>query len=343
MALCRVNQFDAALVDLSLPDAGSLDTVEALSSSFPQVPIVVQTGMEDDDLANEALTSGAQDFLSKSEITATSLARAINHAITRHSLRSTRVALRESHSDLDDLTRMVAHDLRAPVRTARLLADRLTAQVAPDDERAADFGARLDQVLRRLDTLVIGMLDYSGLRLEEVELESVNLALAVAEAIDDIEADGERVGLRVSVDVADDLCVMANPSLFSRVLVNALTNSIKFRRDDLPLRIEVAAVAVGQTVIVRIADNGIGLPDGTHEKVFELTRRLNHKHEGLGLGLAIGRRCMELMHGSVVFDPSVTQGATMEITIPLAHCERASTVSNALFSDRGIGFWAQRE
>ncbi len=303
-------RFDAALIDLQLPDAAGLEVVRAVVAADPSCPVVVQSEINDEALASNALANGAQDYLYKPVITAGALARSINHAITRHSLRVTQAALRETHDELDDFAHVVAHDLRAPVRTARLLADRLVAGLGALPEPTADLGFRLDQALGRLDRMVLGMLEYSGLRALDVQLASVPLLELVNEVVDDIEADGTHVDLDVRVDINSTIEVLANRDMLVRVFINLLTNSIKFARPETPLSVTVAARVDAAAVVVTVADNGIGLPEGTHEKVFGLTERLTHDREGLGFGLAIVRRCIAKMDGSIRFDPLAVDGAT---------------------------------
>lgn len=77
------DSFDAILLDLSLPDSQGLETVERVDAAAPNTPIIVLTGLDDDEAAVEALREGAQDYLVKGEINQSSLVRAINYAVER--------------------------------------------------------------------------------------------------------------------------------------------------------------------------------------------------------------------------------------------------------------------
>lgn len=328
LELVSGHEFEAALVDLHLPDAAGLEIVQAMVAADPSCPVVIQSGLDDDSLAAEALASGAQDYLHKSAITAAALARSINHAITRHSLRVTQDELRETHDELDDFAHVVAHDLRAPVRTARLLADRVLARIGTVDDLTVDLGSRLDQALGRLDRMVLGMLEYSGLRGLDVELVPVALLDVLNDIVEDVQADGEHVDLDVRLDVDPSIEVLANRDMLVRVLLNLLTNSVKFARPETPLSVAVSAHVDSGTVTVTVADNGIGLPEGTHERVFELTERLDHTSDGLGFGLAIVRRCMAKMDGTIRFDPSAAVGATAILELCSAPADQSSTMGH---------------
>lgn len=324
LELMANHEFDAALVDLTLPDATGLEIVRALVAADPSCPVVAQSDIDDEALAADALTEGAQDYLYKSVITTDTLSRSISHAITRHRLWMTQAALQETHGELDDFAHVVAHDLRAPVRTARLLADRMLAFAGPLNPEATDLGCRLDQALGRLDRMILGMLEYSGLRALDVELGSVPLLEVVAETVADVQADGEHVNLEVQLDVDPEIHVHANRDMLARVLLNLLTNSVKFAEPRRALTVMISALVDPNAITMTVADNGTGLPEGTHERVFELTERLDHNREGLGFGLAIVRRCMTKMHGSIHFDPSATDGATAVLRLRQASVQAPS-------------------
>src|SRR6266404_5029818 len=79
----RQEEFDAILLDLSLPDAHGLDTVARMQAAAPRLPIVVLTGLDDDAAALEAVRAGAQDYLVKGQIDGRLLVRALSYAIER--------------------------------------------------------------------------------------------------------------------------------------------------------------------------------------------------------------------------------------------------------------------
>jgi PAS domain S-box-containing protein len=101
-ALTRLAQqeFAVVLLDLSLPDSTGLDTIGAVQSQTPQVPIIVLTGLDDEEVGIKAVQEGAQDYLVKGQIVASAFMRAVHYAIERHRLRQD---LRASESRSRDL------------------------------------------------------------------------------------------------------------------------------------------------------------------------------------------------------------------------------------------------
>lgn len=94
--------FDLVISDLTVPDSRGLDTFRGLRARAPGTPIIILTGMDDEDMAVQAVREGAQDYLRKGELTATALLRAAMYAIERNELIKERLRL------IDELTRTLS-------------------------------------------------------------------------------------------------------------------------------------------------------------------------------------------------------------------------------------------
>ena len=110
LTLLSKESFGIILLDLTLPDGRGLDTVIRTHAVVPQVPIVVMSGLEDEELAVRALQEGAQDYLVKGQVDSNILIRAMRHAIERKQAED---ALRKSHDKLELLVQERTGDLMA--------------------------------------------------------------------------------------------------------------------------------------------------------------------------------------------------------------------------------------
>src|ERR1035437_2027644 len=86
--LLATRQFDAVLLDLNLPDSRGLETLDRLRAAVPEVPLIVHTGIQDDDIALRALRAGAHDYVVKGPGIGPLLVRSVHSAIERHRLRA---------------------------------------------------------------------------------------------------------------------------------------------------------------------------------------------------------------------------------------------------------------
>ena len=99
--LAKSRRFDAILLDLGLPDSRGLETLSVALSALPDVPIIILTGLEDEDIAMRAVAQGAQDYLVKGQIDERLIIRTIRHAIER---KNAQEALSEHMRDLEKLS-----------------------------------------------------------------------------------------------------------------------------------------------------------------------------------------------------------------------------------------------
>ena len=326
--------FDVALVDLHVVDARGMEILDGLAEADPDIAVVAQTGDDDWGTIEAVLERGAQDYLVKSELTPDALRRTIRYAYARQraalELREVNERVRASNHDLDEFAHVVAHDLRAPIRTARLLADRLIAVVRGDAGVATqaisevEFAELLDDSLERVDRMIRSILDYASLR-ESPDFVVVDVKSAVDLAADAVRGDleaAECVG--ITCDVPDRLCVTAHHQLLDRVLQNLFTNSIRYRSKVRPLELDVVGTQVDSNVRLTVTDNGSGVTPEDRERVFQLLERAHSgRNEGLGFGLAICRRIINGFGGSIYMDPDAVVGTSMVIELPVAHPQNA--------------------
>jgi len=110
---CSNHLFDVILLDLNLPDASGLETLQSLNGMFPQIPIIVLTGLNDAELTMQSVQHGAQDYVTKEECTSQLLTRAIYYAIERKRIEA-------------QLKYLATHDFLTGLPNRALFYDRLT-------------------------------------------------------------------------------------------------------------------------------------------------------------------------------------------------------------------------
>lgn len=328
--LLHEGDVDLILADLSLPDAYGLEVVRQCRDLAPGVPIIVLTACRDVELALDALEKGAQDYLIKGEFNDEDLLRAIRYAFARSraaaELRATLRALEESNrqlaesnSQLEQYATIASHDLRAPVRTARVLAGRMMASAElPADPRSAELGVALDGCLSRLETMLEGLLDYAQARdlSSSGDYRDETLQSLADEVLVDLEADLVEAGAEVRV-VGGGISLRAHPVLARSLLHNLVGNSLKYR-SGLPLRIVISTErGEAGSVLVKVTDNGIGIEPKFRTRVFGMFERLDSRNEGIGLGLSLCHRIVSLHGGRIWIDDGIDgAGVAMCFTLP---------------------------
>ncbi len=314
------------LTDLGLPDASGLAVVDRVKALAGDTPVIVLTGNTDPLMAEQSMQRGAQDFLVKGSFNLEALQRSVRYSIIRAGseaqLKASTRELQAINAELDSFAGVVAHDLRAPVRTARLLADRLVFSIgSPDAEtRVPDFASRLEGCLSRLEALIAGVLDQVSLRDKPLALEAVSICdLVETVRVDlgaDLEATGSDLVCGYGTDCSESGFVMADVVRMRQVLVNLVQNSIKYRDPSRSNCITVTAERHIDQVVIRVCDNGIGIAAEYRDQVFSMFERLHSDADipGLGLGLAMCSKVIALHGGTIrVVDPDNGQGTVIEM------------------------------
>ncbi|YCK42663.1 ATP-binding protein [Actinomadura sp. ATCC 39365] len=212
----------------------------------------------------------------------------------------------------------VSHDLRTPLASAKAAVESLgSTEVAWSERDRSELLATAEESLDKLDRLVANLLDMSRLQAGVLGVSAQPLALEeiVPRAIDDLGPLRDRVEGDVSVELPD---VLADPALLERVLVNLMSNAVRFSPPG--RTVLITASGHGDHVEIRVMDRGPGIPPEAHDRVFQPFQRLGDRdnHSGVGLGLALSRGLAEAMGGTLVPDETPGGGLTMILTLPAA-------------------------
>lgn len=226
----------------------------------------------------------------------------------------------DANAELRAFAHTVAHDLRAPLRNVEGFA---TALIEDESERMSEdgrlFAGRIVAAVVRMDRLITDLLAYSRLSRAELQLERVDLGNVMRSVLRDLETQLADSGARL--DIARPLpVVQGNATILAQVIANLLTNAIKFVAQGVVPRIEIRASEEGGAVRLSIGDNGIGIAPEHREHVFGVFERL-HGHEhypGTGIGLAIVKKGLERMDGSVRILDREGGGTIFELTMRAA-------------------------
>ena len=326
----RESNFSIVLLDLSLPDSKGLNTVTQIQSAAQDLPIVVLTGTDDQELALQAVALGAQDYLVKGEITTEVLVRAIRYAIERgrilkqlqESERRTLMAL-EKERELNQLkskfVSMVSHEFRTPMTTIRLCAEKLKGDnpQLTTERRSQYFGlmqGSISDMLQLLDeVLLLARTEAGGLKYEPTTLNLEEFCHKLIEILQ-LNASDRKIIFTFQSNCTQ---VAMDAILLKHILTNLLSNSIKYSPEN--SSIQFGLNCHDNTAIFQIQDQGMGIPLNDQKRLFETFHRASNvgQIQGTGLGLSIVKRCVDLHQGKIQIESEVGVGTTVTVTLPL--------------------------
>jgi signal transduction histidine kinase len=215
---------------------------------------------------------------------------------------------------LGEAVAKINHDLKNMLTSAQIASERLAALKDPKVSQALP---RLERALDRAVKLASGVLAYGKTQEAAPEPRPVRLAQAIEAAAEDARLSEEGVRLVCKVGPGDE--VSADPDQLHRILVNLLRNArqaIEHQEGRArPGRIEVSLSRADGVSIVRVADNGPGLPERARERLFQPFAG-SSRPDGAGLGLAIARELAQSHGGDLVLAQSSEKGAVFELRLP---------------------------
>jgi PAS domain S-box-containing protein len=228
--------------------------------------------------------------------------------------------LQATNRELEAFAYSISHDLRAPLRHTVGYTELLQNNAAASlDTKNRRYMRLILEAAKRMGNLIDDLLAFSRIGRAETRMVRVSLDQLVKEALHDIRPETEGRNIAWNVGPLPD--VYGDRSMLKLVLVNLLSNSVKFTRTRAQAEIEIGCAAdnPGETVIF-VRDNGVGFDMQYADKLFGVFQRLHptEAFEGTGIGLATVQRVIHRHGGRVWAEGVVDRGATFHFSVPHA-------------------------
>ena len=228
----------------------------------------------------------------------------------------------------------VSHEIRTPLTSiigfAEVLADEVPSAHQEGAEKILESGHRLMQTLD-------SVLDLSMIEAGEFSLDCrpFDVVDEVRQRVELLRPTAERKGLPLALDVPDATVeAVLDRSCLDRILTNLITNAIKFTQDG---RIDVRVRAAADTVVLQVADTGIGISDEFQSDLFEAFKQesggLQREHGGTGLGLSITKELVDMMEGDIHVESEKGTGTTVTVRLPYRVSEQSGTRLTSTIED----------
>jgi len=225
--------------------------------------------------------------------------------------------LRETIEQLEEFSYSVAHDLRAPLRAMQGYAKAVLKDYGDQiGEEGKDYLQRISRAGLRMDALTRDVLTYSKVARASMPRESVLLDKLVPEIIQHYP---QIQAAQAEITVASPLLpVLGNEIWLTQAISNLLGNAVKFVPEGTTPQVRVRSESRDGNVRLWIEDNGIGIKPEYQSRLFGMFERvhLNEKYEGTGIGLAIVRKSIERMGGTVGLESDGETGSKFWIQLP---------------------------
>jgi signal transduction histidine kinase len=239
-------------------------------------------------------------------------------------LQKQRSAANEASQAKSNFLAVMSHELRTPLNAIGGYVQLLEMEVhGPITQAQRDTLERIDRSQRHLLRLINEILNLSRIEAGHVDyvVEPVTLATLIDAVLPMIEPQARAKDITLERSVPADIVARADSEKVQQILVNLLTNAVKFTGENGTVCIEASA-APDDRVVIRVSDDGIGIPEEMIDKVFEpfvqVDSSKSRSAEGTGLGLAISRDLARGMRGDLTVKSSLGNGSTFDLLLPQA-------------------------
>lgn len=314
---------DVILSDHALPQFNSIEALKLMKHEGITIPFILVTGTVSEEFAVSCLKLGADDYVLKSNLSR--LPSAISQALKQYEIETKRKKaesdlrrqneeLIKINNELDNFVYSVSHNLRAPLMSTLGLI-----QLAQRDDKEQTFTHYWEMITKcifNLDETLKEILDYSKNSRNEIAIDKIDLKKLTEEIWDQLKyLEGfDQISLRCEIRQSEDF--YSDPFRISVILTNMLSNAIKYSNPYVRSYIDIHAIIDAQQAMIKIRDNGIGIPDELLPRIFDMFFRASEKSDGAGLGLYIVKETVEKLKGTIAVESMEDTGTTFTLAIP---------------------------
>jgi len=335
---------DIILSDHSLPSFNSVDALEMVQKSYPQIPFILVTATLSEDFAINSMRAGAYDYIFKDRLQR--LPQSVLNAINKRRVEKQRIRyldaviaseaslkelnnslemkvadrtaqLEKANRELESFGYSISHDLKTPLTviqtSAELLGFMLKERLNEAERRLLDKITKNTLAMGQLVNDLLSLSKFSRSGAVEKELIFMNdMVVQVSEELKTKFPDSE-------IKMKGIVPSMGNPGLIRQVWVNLISNALKYSVVKEKPVIQISSQENESEIIYSVIDNGSGFDVEDSTKLFDVFHRV-HPHEGFtghGIGLAIVKRIIENHEGKVWATAKPGEGASFFFSLPV--------------------------
>jgi signal transduction histidine kinase len=270
-----------------LPDAGEQEKLQPLLSAISEA---YTTYERDREMIEQAMNLNSEELMSANE------------------------DLRKANQELDRFVYSVSHDLRAPIASVLGLLNLIETE--PDPNAQDHYHKLMNQSLHRLDNFIHDIIDYSRNSRLDNEAQEICFNELLEEVASGLRYMPNAHYVELIRKLDSSVPFWSDKRRLKMIFSNLIGNAVRYRNPQVKSYVSVTTKVDESQILITIQDNGLGIKEEYHKKIFEMFFRAHEKSEGSGLGLYIVNEAVKKLGGSISVASQVNVGTTFAIRLP---------------------------
>lgn len=223
--------------------------------------------------------------------------------------------LRAKNEELNTFIYRASHDLRGPI--ASLLGLAKVAQYEVNDEASRNIIEKVAKTAERLDEILTSLIDITKIQQGSVSAEAINFAEITKGILQSLENISGNSLITIHPKIENITDFYSDKSLVRSILQNLIENAIKYSKEGVSgAKVEISITPDKDGVDIVVKDNGIGMKEEIHQKIFDIFYRGTGKSSGSGLGLYIVKSAVDKLGGKIDLKSEENKGTTFSVYLP---------------------------
>lgn len=213
-----------------------------------------------------------------------------------------------------------SHELKTPITSIQGYAELLESGMIQDENMKLDFARRIKKEAENMTGLINDILMISRLEAKDAEVvfSSVRISVLLDDILDSLKPLAAQCQVFLHAD-CQPITIEANPQQMKELLNNLITNAVKYNRPGGQVWVQIREQ--GDAMVVRVKDNGMGIPADSLDRIFERFYRVDkgrsRKQGGTGLGLSIVKHIVSFYRGTIRVSSEIDKGSEFVVELPL--------------------------
>jgi signal transduction histidine kinase len=346
-------QWDVIISDYTMPGFSGLAALSILKETKLDIPFILVSGAIGEETAVAAMKAGAGDYLLKGQLTrlVPAIERELKESESRRLRRLAEQARRKLEHELQQAKELaelanqrksrvlafVAHEFKNPLKAIETFANIL--QTGYESGKPIDDPLTLVQGIQtacqHIRELMDDILDIAPIEAGQIELnyKIVELESLLDEVRIILEELAKKRGIILQIEMTEGVSLLrVDPKRLRQILINVLSNAIKYTYEQDVVLLKIQSVEGWVEFVVQ--DHGPGIPEDELQNLFmdfyRVQNTLSNQKEGLGLGLALVKKLVELHGGNIQVDSALGQGTRFVLRMPILMAEQVDSPGETL-------------